>query len=398
MMTRLNKYLTCLTVFTIIPLSGMATDIYVPSLPAIKEYLDTSVPLTQLSVSIFMLTLGFFQLIAGPLSEHFGRKINLIAGCVLFIIASYFAAHAESIHFFLWMRFFQGIAISLTATTARTIFPDIFSGTEYYKMMNYSTIAWAIGPIVSPAVGGFLQTHFGWHANFYCLAIYTTFVLIFSSLMPETITKKTAFNFKAAFQNYKTIIKHKTFICAFLIISIAYAIVTIFYIVGSFLIQVELNYSPLFYGNLALLLGLAWFIGNITNRIFIKSDPIKKIGAGILSVVLVSTSMVIFDSLTTLNLPTIFVPTFFLIVASGLIFPNGYGLCMRLFPDMSGYASATMGACLFACAALISAGATLLQTHDSMPLSLCYAGISIILLIIYRYGLKPSTEKTLAGN
>ena len=58
----------------IVPISGLSVDVYVPSMPKMAEFFMTNKSLIQLSISFYMLGLGLMQILAGPISDSFGRK------------------------------------------------------------------------------------------------------------------------------------------------------------------------------------------------------------------------------------------------------------------------------------------------------------------------------------
>jgi DHA1 family bicyclomycin/chloramphenicol resistance-like MFS transporter len=78
-------------------IAQISTDIYLPSLPAMKVQLATNDSLVQLTFSIFMAGFAISQLFYGPLSDRYGRKIFLLIGMGLYVIASIAAAFANSI-------------------------------------------------------------------------------------------------------------------------------------------------------------------------------------------------------------------------------------------------------------------------------------------------------------
>src|SRR3990167_10170385 len=89
--------LILLTLFIFASVSAM--DIYVPSLPSILNSLNTTQSMLQFTLSAFVFTLGFGQLIFGKLCDRFGRKKILLFGFIFFIIGSLCCAMADDIKF-----------------------------------------------------------------------------------------------------------------------------------------------------------------------------------------------------------------------------------------------------------------------------------------------------------
>ena len=73
---------------------AVATDLYLPAIPAMTQELGGSISDGQLTLSIFMLGVAGGQLIFGPLSDHYGRLPVVRAGAVGFIVFSLISAFA----------------------------------------------------------------------------------------------------------------------------------------------------------------------------------------------------------------------------------------------------------------------------------------------------------------
>ena len=61
----------------------LAIDMYVPALPLLLEEFDTSASFLNLTMFMFMLVSAFAILVAGPLTDKFGRKPILIVSCAV---------------------------------------------------------------------------------------------------------------------------------------------------------------------------------------------------------------------------------------------------------------------------------------------------------------------------
>ena len=174
MANKINKNIIVLVALYIIPLNGLSVDIYVPSLPAVANYFSTRDLLVQNTISVYILGLGVSQLICGNIIEHFGRRRPLLISLCGYLIVSILIITSKSIDMVIYLRIIQGVCMGFSAVSARSVFPDLFSGEEYYKKASYITIAFAIGPIIAPSIGGYLQHFFG------CIFINWNMVGIFS--------------------------------------------------------------------------------------------------------------------------------------------------------------------------------------------------------------------------
>ncbi len=113
-----------------IPLSGFATDIYLPSLPQMGVDLHVSSLEVQLTLSIFLISYGVSQLFIGALLDSFGRYKPGLVALVLFAVASAVIATTNSIEVIYAMRAMQGLTVATIVVAKRAYFVDVYQGDE----------------------------------------------------------------------------------------------------------------------------------------------------------------------------------------------------------------------------------------------------------------------------
>ncbi|MEI3465963.1 MAG: MFS transporter [Bacteroides fragilis] len=86
------------------------TYFYLPALPVLSEYFDTTASLVQLSLTFSMVVLAVGQLIIGPLSDKYGRKLPLMVSLVIFCISTVGCLYSPEIHGFIFARLLQGLS------------------------------------------------------------------------------------------------------------------------------------------------------------------------------------------------------------------------------------------------------------------------------------------------
>ena len=102
----LNSKLYILVVIGIVSAFGpFVTDFYLPALPVLAGYFDTTASLVQLSLTFSMVGLAVGQLVIGPLSDKYGRKKTLMASLVLFCISTIGCLYASDIYVFIFLIF-----------------------------------------------------------------------------------------------------------------------------------------------------------------------------------------------------------------------------------------------------------------------------------------------------
>ncbi len=140
-------------------------------LPAIQAEFALDPGRMQWMVSIYAFTMALGQLVAGPLSDAFGRRIILLAGLAIFVGASIGAALADSYSHLLACRFLQGLGGCVTLMIPRAAVRDRFAGPDAARAMAMIMISMSLTPAIAPLVGGLLQTWFGWRSGFYACAV-----------------------------------------------------------------------------------------------------------------------------------------------------------------------------------------------------------------------------------
>lgn len=379
----LNKYYLAVIVLFITPLSGLSIDIYIPSLPAVSHYFGVEKAMSQLSISAYMLGLGVMQLFAGAITDSFGRKRPFIIAMVIFIIATFLVSFSSNIYQLLFLRLIQGIAIATVVSPMRAVISDLFSGREFYKMANYMTMAWSIGPIIAPAIGGYLQHLFGWQSCFIFLGLYSGLGLLLIWLfLPETSPQQHPFHLYNISKRYREIIVHPLFLRGVLLNSMLYSMIILFAAVGPFLIQDVLHFSAIQFGYFSLLTGLAWFFGTFTNRFLIDVEFHIKAKYCLWSMLLISIITFMATFYFPLSIYIILVPVFSLFWIGGIIFPDNFARVVSLFPHSAGSVSSLFAAFVFLITAFNSGLGTYLKSTTATPLLGAYVLLMTICLML----------------
>jgi DHA1 family bicyclomycin/chloramphenicol resistance-like MFS transporter len=385
---RLNKFQFAIVCFLIVPMSGLCIDLYAPSLPAIADAFSVSVILTKYSISFYLLSFGIFQLFAGPITDKFGRKKPILIGLIGFVIVSYGMTLLTNFYLFLVFRVLQGACISLSGVSARAIIPDVFTGHEYRKMMNYMTIIWALGPIVAPFVGGYLQHYLGWKSSFYFLSAYGLLMCVLASIFyHETIQRKIPFSPKSIAMGYLEMILHRRFVLGTICLGLLYSFLVIFSMVGVFIIENTLGYSAVVFGKTALLMGVGWFSGNMLNRFLLHySEAFNryKMYMAMLISILSCVTLLLLSLICGQHLWMLCVFMFVPMVAGGVIFPNFFALCIGFFVHKSGSANALMGACFILLSSLCTFifGAVGVRSIEALAAIILIFSVTCLVLII----------------
>lgn len=390
-MTPQQKTWIAVSVNLIIFLAGMSIDVYLPSLPAMSQYFATSKTNVQLTVTFYAIALGIAQLLAGPISDANGRKKMLFGALGVESISLIGILLAPTIYLVIFFRFIQGLAAGFMMVPARAIINDIFTGPELRKKFNYVTITYAMGPIIAPFIGGYLQSYFGWQSCFILLLVYSVAITgITWNIYQETHTKTHKFLIHHLWKNYQLILKNVYFSMCTVFVGILLGCTALYNVAGPFLIQMSLHESAIMFGRTALIMGFGWFLGNILNRFTFNVSIQLKAKAGLCAIFLISLIMIILSELNYFNLWVLIIPIFFITLLCGFLFSMHVAECLTMFPShLAASANAGMFAVAWIIFSLFTVIATFLKIHSLMPLSIAYLSISLATLFIFYVYLKP---------
>lgn len=327
----------------LIPLSGFAMDVFIPSLPDMAVQLHTTPAAIQLTLSFFIISYGISQLIVGGLLDSYGRYWPTMISMLAFSAASFAIAFSQNINFIYAMRIVQGFTVAVIVVAKRSFFVDVYQGEELKKYTSLFSVIWAIGPIVAPFLGGFFQTSWGWTSNFIFLGLFSlAFFLLEVLIGGESQKKAQPFSVRTILRTYGEMVKTPDFTAGMIILGLAYAMILLYGMASPFLIEKRLHFSPHVTGYCALFSGVSVMVGGSVSRMLIAKPFVKKLlFASILQLVTVA----LLIALTSFyqSLPTLLLYVFLVHSTGGFIFNNLMSYCLIRFPQYAGKAAGLVG-------------------------------------------------------
>lgn len=382
---------------SIIPLSGFATDIYLPSLPAMAKDLHVSASAIQLSLVLFMFSIGVSQIFIGSILDSFGRFRISIVSLALFSLTSFVIAVVPNIYVIYAMRIIQGITIAFIVVGKRAYFVDLYSGEKLKHYISLFAIIWACAPIMAPFLGGYLQSIFGWRSNFYFLGVLSLLFLILELVYSgESLKHFHPFKIRSIAQTYSGMLKTADFTLGLAIIGICFGLVVIYSLSSPFIIESIFGYSAVTTGYSSLLSGFSIMTGGIIAKSLIKESLAKKVITALVvqaSLVLLMIFTVPFGS----NIYTLIGFTICIHMCGGFIFNIIYGYCLSRFSKNAGVASGLTGGAMYMVSSIFSYGFANLYAVKSQTL-LGIANISLILVISILFIAFNRYRKVRVGN
>lgn len=225
-------------------LGPSAVDMYLSSLPEMARDYDASFAGVQLTLTFFLLAMGAGQLLFGPFVDAYGRRRPLLIGLVVFVLCALGSAWAPTLPALIGFRFVQGLGSALTLVVIMSTVRDVSRGVMATQLFALLMTIEGVAPILAPALGGFIDSYFGWRAVMLTLAIFGVAVLFNSWLnLPETLApeKREPLRLGAACRTYLAIGRDRRFLLPTL------AVAAVFFFLFAYIGGATLVYQA-FYG------------------------------------------------------------------------------------------------------------------------------------------------------
>lgn len=201
-----------LNIFLLIPLVvtfSFGMDSYIPFIIVIKNQLNLSASIVQLSMSIYIFALAVGQIFIGLLSDYIGRKKALYLSTILFMASSVLCGFSTSGTQLIIGRFLQGIGACGLRACTYTMVKDCYDGDQASAYLTRLYSAVSLSPMVAPLIGGFVGGIWGWEAIFFMMVILGVALLGCIYPLPETYSKQTEKTLKQHFKDIGAVFRDK---------------------------------------------------------------------------------------------------------------------------------------------------------------------------------------------
>lgn len=163
-------------------------DMYLPALPAIASDLNTTEAGVQVTITSYFIALGIAQMIYGPWSDQAGRRVPMMVGLSLFMLASIGAATAQTLPTLAAWRALQGLGGASVMVVTRAVIRDQYTGAEATRLMALVMLVISISPMLAPLAGTGILAVAEWRAIFWALcAVCMAGLALVAFMLPETL-------------------------------------------------------------------------------------------------------------------------------------------------------------------------------------------------------------------
>ncbi|MEY4726646.1 MAG: hypothetical protein RLZ36_1273 [Pseudomonadota bacterium] len=325
----------------------VATDLYLPALPAIKAEFGAELAQAQLTLSALLLAFGTSQLVWGPLSDRFGRRPILLWGLATFALAGLGCVLATSMSALIVWRALQGAAMGAVVMCARAIVRDLYTPETGAGVMSKAFTGLGLLACISAPLGGLLTDLLSWHAALALVMGFgaLTLALVFFTFQ-ETVHRKNphALQVKVLASTWWHIVRHPTFVAFTSVSTASYGGLFTFLASSSFVFIGLIGLARWQYGLLLFSMAFTYILGTLLCRRLLVRFGVDRTVAigGTLS--LIGGGWLWLDAwLGWQTLVGLMGPFYVFVLAHGIHQPCGQSGAVGPFPKAAGAASALGG-------------------------------------------------------
>lgn len=329
----------------------ISMDLYLPVLPALTSGLGAVTSMAQLTVTACLIGLAVGQVIAGPLSDRFGRRTPLLIGIAAYIATSALCAACPTIETLILARLTQGLAGAVDIVIAQAAGRDVYQGGALIRYYGRLTVLGGLAAVIGPLIGGQLARVTDWRGLFLFLAgigvvLLIAAALIFRETLP--VQQRTVGGLRQTGRDFRRLLSDRLFLGAVLITGFVNAALFAYLAGATYILQGVYGLSPQGY-SLAFGLNSAGFMvfGYLAGR---SADRWSERGTLLTGVGMCAAGALglLATGLFGLPLPVVIVSLLVMVSGVAVTSPPTTSLALADYPEFAGTASSVLGLTRFA--------------------------------------------------
>jgi DHA1 family bicyclomycin/chloramphenicol resistance-like MFS transporter len=366
----------------------LSIDMYLPALPAIGRDLAASESVVQLTLTAVLIGLALGQVVAGPLSDAWGRRRPLLIGVGGYVLASLLCAIAPTAAILVAARLLQGLAGAAGIVIARAIVRDLYSGAPAARYFSRLILIFGIAPILAPVLGAQILRFTSWHGIFLALAIVTALLWLGAARgLPETlpVEGRRSGSFGDTVQTFRRLAADSQFLGYALSGALAFGAMFA-YIAGSpFVLQGIYHVSPQTFSLIFGINALGFVITSQINGSLVSHiPPARLLRVGVTITAAAGLALLVVLITGGLGLAVVLPPLFVLVSSIGFVLPNALALALSRHPEAAGTGSALLGVIQSGIAAVAAPIVGIAGTATALPMAAVIAtsGVGALVLLV----------------
>lgn len=343
---RMSETRTSIIGAFLVALGPISMALYTPAMPELVKAFGTTESMIKLTLSLYFGGFACAQLVAGTLSDAFGRRPVTIGFMLIYLVGSLVSAFAPTVELLIVGRLVQGVGASAGMTVARAIVRDQFTGNQSASIMNLMGMMLAVGPALSPTIGSISLEAFGWQSIFIIMVGFSIAAcfMVWFAMEETTIPDRSKARPGPILAGYAEILTDLRFVSGSLVIGGAVGILYTLASVLPFVLIDRVGLTPLQYGLGMLMQSGSYFVGSIVVRWLLKRVSAASLMApGLMLIAIGGASLVGSIHFLPLSFLSVMAPVG--LCAFGIAFVTPYMMTAAVapFPHIAGSAAAMMG-------------------------------------------------------
>lgn len=390
---------TALVLLSFVPPMGI--DMYLPAFPLMAEQFRTDPARVQLTLTAFVLGLALGQLVLGPLSDRYGRRILILGGTALCAASAATCVFAPSLELLTALRFLMGFSGAAGVVVGRAVISDTAEGPAAARMFGILMALGGIAPIVAPLLGGVVISAAGWRTVFWVLAggsLLTFLVALFA--VPESLPKERrhAGGLRATLATARSLLTDRVYLGYTFAFGFGFAALFCYIAASPFFFQYVLGLTV---GQAAVAFAASALIATLSSAVNAKLvgriSPLPLLWIGLATMLGTSGVLLAVTLAGQLGRVVVIGPLLLFFVGLGMIMGNATALAIQRVPHAAGSGSAVLGTLQGVLAALVAPLMGLGGQDVGVPLflgmPLC-VGVACLALLLTRSRVGSATSPT----
>jgi DHA1 family bicyclomycin/chloramphenicol resistance-like MFS transporter len=367
----------------------LTLNILVPAMPGLAVTLQTDVAAVQLTLSLFLVGIAVSQLLLGPLSDRFGRRPVVLFGLALTAISSVGAIIVSTVGGLILARTIQALGASAGLVIGRAMVRDLYDRERAAAMIGWVMTVMVVAPMLSPMIGGLLDTIFDWRAIFIFIACVSFAVLIWAILkLPETRPDHiTGGGIVQMASDMRSLLVSRSFNGFMLCAALGTAPFFTFLGGAPHVVVSIMGRSSAEYGFWFVSSALGYMLGNLAAA---QLSPRFGVHAMILAGIIISIVGAAITTVLSLVIPEggpaiVFLPQFLISFGNGVLLPNAIAGAVSVRPQSAGAASGITGFTQMGLGAIAAQASShvLADAASPLPMALMMLAFCIVVLVAY---------------
>lgn len=380
--TTINKNFLIILLGILAALGPFTIDMYLPAFQRIAQDFHTDEKHVAFTLTSYFVGIAVGQLIYGPIVDKYGRKIPLLVGLFIYIIASLGCAFSVNIEMMIAMRLLQALGGCVGMVASNAIISDVYAVDKRAKAFSYIMLVMGVAPLIAPTVGSLFIEKADWNYIFFFLAVFAGLVsAMIYFLLPETSVymHSNKLRIRKISKDYFEIFKNRSFLMYTLAGSIAMSILFAYISSASFVFLTiykldKGTFSILFAINASGLISGSYLNGVLNKYVnYIKIANLAAIVLSIISIII----LILINIFPEIPYEWVVVGLFLILFSTGFINPNATAASLASFTNNAGAASALGGSIRMGVGAVVAATIGIFQGNSANTMFITMCGLAI---------------------